>query len=121
MANKPTPGFWAYDGEDINSDSAHLIAEEMEFEHAGYEIFSVDENGEVNEPVGTAFYESDARLMAAAPRMLAALKECHFFIRKSGVVAPTKISESSIFNTVGSAIFEATGDKKYALKETEKK
>jgi hypothetical protein len=73
-AAKHTPGPWSYDGEDIDSEAAHLVAEEMGLSHDGYEIFSIDAEGDVYMPIGTALNEEDARLIAAAPDMAEALQ-----------------------------------------------
>jgi len=75
MTDTFTPGPWSYDGEDIDSEVAHLVAEEMGLSHDGYEIFSVDADGEVDMPIGTALDEENARLIAAAPDMAIALKK----------------------------------------------
>ncbi len=69
---KHTAGPWSYDGEDIDSEAAQLIAAETGLTHDGYEIFSVDADGDVDEPIGTALNEEDAKLIAAAPDLLAA-------------------------------------------------
>lgn len=65
-----TPGPWAYDGEDIDSDAARLVAEEAGLDHDGYEIFSTDAEGQVDMPIGTALEEGDARLMSASLDLL---------------------------------------------------
>lgn len=61
-----TKGTWAYDGEDMDSCAAHLVAEEEGLEHNGYELFSVDENDEVNEPIGSVLEEDDVIAIVTA-------------------------------------------------------
>src|ERR1019366_8216550 len=68
--NGITAGPWAYDGEDIDSDAARLVAKEAGLEHDGYEIFSLDTDGQVEMPIGTALEEGDARLMSASLELL---------------------------------------------------
>ena len=55
---KSTPGPWDYDGDDSVAS--------QDWEGDGYEIFSRDSNGDIDEPIGTALTEEDARLIAEA-------------------------------------------------------
>lgn len=75
METKHTPGPWEFDGDGFDS----LAAEDSGTD--GYEIYSVDKNGQVLESVAYASIQLDddialanCRLIASAPELLEALE-----------------------------------------------
>lgn len=78
MTAKHTGGEWKFDGEDMDNESC------ASWGGFGYEIFAVDSDGDILEPIGMALNEEDARLMVASPKLLAALEAAHAHLNYCG-------------------------------------
>jgi len=94
---KHTPGPWFYDGEDT--------AASMDWEGCGYEVFTRDAEGSVEDPVCFALEEEDARLIAAAPEMAKALNAC-----VKELIAERDCFYDSITNSAGEIIDQDDGE-----------